>query len=139
MYSSPGQMAEKVEEYFAYIQGAWIEEPCTETGKMKRNWIRHPEPATITGLCLHLGFADLSSLYDYEKKDEFTHIIKRARLIVQKGYELNLHGDKVTGSIFALKNMGWKDKQETEHSGGMQLTWKEERTYEAPNQTNPGT
>jgi hypothetical protein len=25
--------------------------------------------------------------------------------------------------------MGWKDKQETEHSGEMGITWKEEKTY----------
>jgi hypothetical protein len=29
------------------------------------------------------------------------------------GYEENLRANNPTGSIFALKNMGWKDKTET--------------------------
>jgi hypothetical protein len=68
---------------------------------------------TITGLAMWLGFCDRQSLYDYEKKPEFTCIIKEARLAVENDYELALRSASVTGAIFALKNMGWKDKTET--------------------------
>ena len=34
-----------------------------------------------------------------------------------------------TGAIFALKNMGWKDKSEVEQSGGLAINWHEEKTY----------
>jgi hypothetical protein len=61
---------------------------------------------------LHLGFASRQSFYDYEERGEYSYIIKNARLRVEKGYELRLHGNNPTGSIFALKNMGWSDKQE---------------------------
>lgn len=69
---------------------------------------------TVTGLALALGFCDRQSLYDYENKEEFSCIIKRARLRVENGYEQQLQRQSVTGAIFALKNMGWKDKQERE-------------------------
>lgn len=65
--------------------------------------------ATITGLALFLGFASRSSFDDYEKRgDEFSYIIKRSKLAVENSYELS--GQTI--DIFALKNMGWKDKQE---------------------------
>ncbi len=70
---------------------------------------------TITGLTLHLGFCEKKSLYDYEKKDKFIHSIKRARLMVEQGYEEALLSKGSTGAIFALKNFGWKDKIETEN------------------------
>ena len=67
---------------------------------------------TITGLVIHLGFADMQSLTDYSKfGDEFAEIIKRARTKVQHSYEISLRDKdiKPTGPIFALKSMGWQD------------------------------
>jgi hypothetical protein len=72
---------------------------------------------TITGLAYFLGFSDRRSFYDYEKKEKFTHTIKRARLWIESIYESRLFSQSPTGSIFALKNFGWKDKTELEHSG----------------------
>lgn len=77
----------------------------------------NPGRLTITGLAMWLGFCDRQSLYDYEKKPEFTCIIKEARLAVENDYEISLRSPSVTGAIFALKNMGWKDKTETELTG----------------------
>jgi hypothetical protein len=65
---------------------------------------------SVTGLTLTLGFADKSTLYDYSKKPEFSHPIKRALTIVEMGYEEALRESNAAGSIFALKNMGWSDK-----------------------------
>ena len=42
---------------------------------------------------------------------------KRAILKIESVYAKKLAGQNVAGIIFALKNMGWKDKTETEHSG----------------------
>jgi len=70
------------------------------------------KPATITGIALRLGFCSRQSFYDYEKKEEFTYTVKRARLRVETSYEDHLFGKSSTGAIFALKNMGWTDKQE---------------------------
>lgn len=71
------------------------------------------ESITITGMAYFLGFESRQSFYDYEKRPEYSYVIKRARLKVESKYEDNLSSQYVAGSIFALKNMGWKDK--TEH------------------------
>lgn len=64
---------------------------------------------TISGLCYHLGFESRQSFYDYEKKSDFTYTIKRARLFIESYYEGKLTNQSCTGSIFALKSMGWND------------------------------
>ena len=69
---------------------------------------------TVTGLALFLGFASRQSMYDYSNKEEFSYIIKRAQMVIEMSYEEKLHSQACTGSIFALKNMGWSDKTETE-------------------------
>lgn len=89
-YESPGELHAKCIAFF---------EHC----------IVNEEKATITGLALFLGFASRSSFDDYEKRsDEFSYIIRRAKLTVENSYELS--GQTI--DIFALKNMGWKDKAE---------------------------
>jgi hypothetical protein len=111
-YDSPEEMAREIDQYFEYIKGEQGEQEITQ-GKKKvkvKVWIREPEPTSITGLTLYLGFATLQSLDDYCKKGpKFAEIIKRGKLRVANRYERNLSGDKPTGSIFALKNMGWSD------------------------------
>lgn len=69
------------------------------------------EIITIVGLALFLGFCDKKSLYDYVKKKEFSYSVKRALSIVEKNYEKKLSHQTCTGAIFALKNMGWEDRQ----------------------------
>jgi len=110
VYTNPGDLEAAVQEYFA-IEGK----------------------KTVTGLAYHLGFESRQSLYDYEQKGEFSYIIKRAKLQVEIMYEESLSGTTPTGSIFALKNMGWKDKTETEITGQMSITWHELKTYEDKN------
>jgi hypothetical protein len=73
--------------------------------------------ATITGLALYLGFDSRQSLYDYETKQEFSYVIKRAKLAVENSYECN----GTAMDIFALKNMGWKDQSQ------MDITSQEEK------------
>lgn len=96
VYEYPEKMLEKIIEYFE------------ENDK---------EDLTVTGLALYLGFSSRQSLFAYGKKKEFSYIISRAKLMVESKYESNLSGSNATGSIFALKNMGWKDKSESEISG----------------------
>jgi hypothetical protein len=76
---------------------------------------------TVTGLALFLGFASKQSLYDYEKNETFSYPIKRSLTMIENALEERLENNSVTGIIFALKNMGWKDKVETEHSGELGL------------------
>ena len=92
-YSSPEELDIKVQEYLAEIK-------------------LNSEPATITGLALYLGFCSRQSFYDYENLKEFSYTIKKARLTIESKYEIALHGGNASGPIFALKNLGWSDKQE---------------------------
>lgn len=80
------------------------------------------EKRTITGLALALGFADKSSIYEYEKKPEFSYSIKQARLRVENCYELSLRGRGNSGDIFALKNFGWTDKTEIDQNTTLKAT-----------------
>lgn len=71
---------------------------------------------TITGLALDLGFCSRQSFYDYEERSEFSYIVKKARAFVERAYEAKLSSKDVGGAIFALKNMGWKDKSEIDQT-----------------------
>ena len=82
---------------------------CNDTG----------EPITWTGLALALGFAARVSIDEYAKYDGFSYSVKRAKLFVENAYEKRLHGQAPAGAIFGLKNMGWSDKQEHEHTGAV--------------------
>lgn len=72
---------------------------------------------TITGLALALD-TSRQTLINYEDKEEFFDTIKRAKLIVENGYEIDLKKSGRTGTIFALKNFDWKDKNETDITSG---------------------
>lgn len=117
IYENAEEMQKAIDNYFEYIKGQKGKPFVDDKGGIHTTWDRWPEPATITGLALFLGFSDRQSLYDYQERQEFSCIIKRARTLVECEYEKKLSLQSPAGAIFALKNMGWKDKQETEHSG----------------------
>ena len=92
-------------------------------------FINQPKP-TLAGLAYELGISR-STLYLYDDKDEYSDIIKRARELVESFYEGRLiYESNPTGVIFALKNMSWKDKVETELSGQVGVIWNEQKRYE---------
>lgn len=89
---------------------------------------------TIAGLAVYLEM-DRQTLYNYRERDEFFDILKRAVNKVEAKYEGRLiYENNPTGVIFALKNMGWKDKteQDVRVEGGVQLVF----TDAIPNETN---
>ena len=72
---------------------------------------------TWTGLALFLH-TDKETLKDYrENRAEFVAPLKTAMLKVENGYEVDLKKHGRTGTIFALKNFDWKDKNESEVYG----------------------
>lgn len=89
-FATPQALEEKIKDYFNYCD-------------------KNCQDYTMGGLGLHLGFVSRQSFTDYSKNSEFSDIIKKARYIVETGYEKNLHHGQCTGSIFALKAMGWED------------------------------
>ena len=75
------------------------------------------------GLAYALGFCERRSLNDYVGYNDKTSTpIKRAMLRLEAMYESMLHKQSCTGAIFALKNRGWTDKTEIEHSGEVVYT-----------------
>ena len=82
---------------------------------------------TFSGLAYALGFLQRQSLNQYaDRDDELSIPIKRAGLFIESCYEEQLQSNSCTGAIFALKNRGWSDKQEIEHSGKADLNIKVE-------------
>jgi hypothetical protein len=100
-YQTPEEMSEKIDDYFDSVY--------------------ENTDITITGLVLYLGFASRQSFYDYEKKKGFEHLIKYTRTRIENAYEQALRRNGRAGDIFALKNFGWKDRQEHEMSGGLEI------------------
>lgn len=95
-YTDPEVLYKKIMEYFEW---------CESDNSSK---------VTLTGLCLYVGFESRKSLQDYEEREEFSTLIRRARMAVENYYEEKLISMSYGGAIFALKNMGWKDEI-TEH------------------------
>jgi hypothetical protein len=95
-YETPEELEVAIDEYIAKTPAASI---------------------TLTGLCMHLGFASRQSLHDYKKRPGFSYPILKGLLAVENSYEISLRTIAAPGSIFALKNMGWTDKTQTELTG----------------------
>lgn len=96
-FTNPEILQNKIDEYFA---------KCDADGT----------PYLITGLALHLD-TDRQTLINYENRDEFIDTVKRAKLRVEADYERSLRQRGSAGDIFGLKNFGWADKTEHEHTG----------------------
>jgi hypothetical protein len=79
------------------------------------------EEITLTGLCLALD-TNKQTLANYQEKPEYKHILEMAKLRIENAYEKSLRKSGRSGDIFALKNFGWTDKQEVEHSGVIPLS-----------------
>lgn len=99
MYATPEEFDAKVDEYYQ---------------RSKEN----DEPITWTGLAIFLGFSSRQSIDEYLKYEGFSDSVKRAKLLVEWSYERRLFGPNAAGPIFALKNMGWTDRQEVDHRSG---------------------
>lgn len=83
---------------------------------------------TVTGLAIALGFTSRQDLINYEGYNpEFHDALKTAKLRIENSYELALRGGKGGApEIFALKNFGWTDKQQIEHSGAVHVHFDQE-------------
>lgn len=118
LYKTAKELQVKIDEYFnkGYGKRKVVIGPSSN-----RETIEIPV-VTITGLVSYCGFANRQSFLDYEEKPEFTCTIKKARNRIEQVYEELLQSGLGAGAIFALKNFGWVDKQELEHSGEVKFT-----------------
>ena len=83
------------------------------------------KPPTIAGLAYYTGI-ERQTLYNYSKKQEYFDTIKRFRDWILMNYEQEAITRGNGGIVFLLKNYGYTDKQEVEHSGGLdiKIDWK---------------
>lgn len=128
-FNSPEEMLEEINRYFEWIEGETEKRKVKVPAANRRGYIeveeeviiRKSEPATVTGMCLFLGFAGLQGLTRYKTDHkEYVDIVNYGLARVAYGYEGNLHGAKCFGSIFALTNIDgatWKQKQEITDPG----------------------
>lgn len=133
-FKDAAELQRKIDKYFKSITKVkWIDEEQRDEngaflvdnkGKKILKPIKHyyydPLP-TITGMAVFLD-TSRETLMNYEDKDLFFDTIKRAKEKIQAEYEESLRNRGNAGDIFALKNFGWKDKQEIEHSGNIGIT-----------------
>lgn len=113
-FDNPKDLENKINEYF----GGGAKEREVLIGKSPNQQMVKLKIYTITGLANYLGFESRQSFYDYEKEEGFSYIIKKARLQVEQHYEEELQIGNSTGAIFALKNMGWSDRMQTDITSG---------------------
>lgn len=95
-FKTPEELEEKINTYFEKTP--------------QKEW-------TITGLAIALD-TNRQTLVNYEKKDKYFDTIKKAKTLVEHSYELDLKKYGRSGTIFALKNFDWKDKQEQDLTSG---------------------
>lgn len=93
-FKTKKELQNKIDEYFAM---------CRETGT----------PEAITGLALALD-TTRETLLDYEHREEFSYTIKKAKAMIEYAYELRAIKRGTSFDIFALKNFGWRDRQEVD-------------------------
>lgn len=106
-YESVEQLQEAIDDYF---------KTCDN----------NKQPYTVCDLALHLGFLSRQSVYDYANgkstgQKKFTYTVKTALFKIEAYAERHLYSNHVTGAIFALKNRGWTDKHQVEHSGDVSI------------------
>lgn len=92
----------------------WTSVPVLQ--KLIDNYFKSEKKPTLAGLACSLDI-DRSTLYAYEKKDKFSHTLKDARRRIIEIYEeLLIYHSHPVGVIFALKNTGWRDRQDIDHT-----------------------
>ena len=77
------------------------------------------EELTLTGLAFVFG--SNQALSDYLNKEvykDYRPIIREAKMLIELSYSKSLRKYSRVGDIFALKNMGWKDRQELTGKNG---------------------
>lgn len=111
-YATPEALQEKIDAYF----DRGVAQRKVIVGPPNNRSIEFIPVPTITGLVLYCGFCDRTSFYDMEKKPEFAYTIKNARTRIEQNYEELAQTGLGAGAIFALKNFGWIDKTEIDHT-----------------------
>ncbi len=113
IFASVQELQRLIDGYFEHIKGEFHFEDIPDKNDditRKKVWDRDAEPPTISGLIWYLGFDSRASFDAYQREGAFASAIKCARLRIEAEYEKKLHQQSPSGAIFALKNLGWNDR-----------------------------
>ena len=118
-YETPAALEKKIDEYFETRQTEYAKDSegnikSTANGPV----IISLNAPSITGMALYLGFASRQSIHDQEKREGFSYVSKKARAKVEEWvYQAVMSGAiQPSVGIFMLKQFGYTDKQQIEHS-----------------------
>ena len=116
MYNTPVEMQTIIDKYFDDCDGEVVKD---KEGNIVLDKYSNPvylnkKPATVTGLCLALGFTSRQALINYQGKEEFVDTVTRAKLKCQEYAESRLYDNAgANGAKFSLgNNFGWIERQE---------------------------
>jgi len=125
LFASPKDLDALIARYFDYIEGEYqvVQQEAKATKAKTKNteekiWVREPEPPTLTGLALYLGFNSRQDFEACEARARYGARLKRARLRIESIYEKKLHYHSSSGAVFALKSMGWNEQTDDKASTG---------------------
>lgn len=127
MYKSVKAMQKKIDAYFEACKGKPFLDDNGEPMRNKSGHIIYDDrkPPTVTGLALALGFSSRQALLNYQNKPEFNDTVTRAKARCEQYAEERLYDkDGSNGAQFSLRaNFGWKDKQEQENTGTVNIIY----------------
>jgi|SRR5690625_993089 len=124
IYSDPEDLWNDCVEYFEWVE----ENPLKEekvfhtNGKVTRAEVPKMRAMSISALCLWIGIDD-STWYEYAKKEDFSDVTTRAERVIYSQKFEGAAAEFLNANIIA-RDLGLKDKQETEHSGQVTNTIK---------------
>lgn len=81
---------------------------------MAEHYFHSTRKATMSGLALALGFNSRAAFNKFPTTTAgkvYAGVHARTRLMIENAYEMQLYSNGAGGAIFALKNMGWTDRQ----------------------------
>ncbi|MDB4919876.1 terminase small subunit [Mucilaginibacter sp.] len=117
-FSDEKSLIARIDAYFNLIEGEYHLEnkPGKEAKDLpaptQKVWDRNPEPATLADLALFLGFNSIRAFDNYMENGKFAEALKWGHLRIEASYEKKLHAQSAAGAIFALKNMGWNERND---------------------------
>ena len=127
-YTAVEEMEEKIEAYFAKCDARIVRMLVNQGNKKVLGDVPKPEPYTVQGLAVALDLTT-KGLLDYEEKGKFCATIKKAKSRIEANKVTHmLDGDGYgAGYIFDLKNNhGWRDKQDVNITGDVNLHFDKE-------------
>jgi hypothetical protein len=123
-YKTADEMQTAIDKYFKDCEGIKALDDDGKPIYTKYGYLyeKEPEPPTMSGLAIAIGFLDRGSLLDYGNKEEFSLTVRAAKARVEKYAESRLFDkDGANGAKFSLANnfKAWKEKQEVELTGNV--------------------